>query len=194
MGAIEIATPVANDRKGDQAADRERVIEAYLPLVRRIAARFAGRGERLEDLVQVGSIGLIKAVDRCDPQRRERLTAYVARTVEGEIRRHLRDRTSTMRIPRRLQQLETGDLRPLPADEEELPSAPGDEPDDVGVARALVASAARSLDRRERRVVLLHYFLDLSQEDVGKEVGVSQVHVSRLLKGALAKMRAGLAT
>ncbi len=193
MGAIEIATPIAYERKGDQAADRERVIEAYLPLVRRIAGRFAGRGERMEDLVQVGAIGLIKAVDRCDPQRRELLTGYVARTVEGEIRRHLRDRTSTMRIPRRLQQLEADDLRPLSTDEAELPPSQADDPDDVGVARALVASAARSLDRRERRVVLLHYFLDLSQADVGKEVGVSQVHVSRLLRGALAKMRAGLA-
>jgi RNA polymerase sigma-B factor len=175
---------------------RRGLIEAYLPLVASIARRFAGRGERLEDLVQVGTIGLIGAVDRCDPERSGQLTAYVSRCVEGEIRRHLRDRSSVIRIPRRAQQ--EGDLAaaaaraPLPLEDDAGSMAPADLLEDVGLARALVASAARSLDGRERRVVALRYYCDLSQAEIGEAVGVSQVHVSRLLHGAIEKMRAGL--
>jgi RNA polymerase sigma-B factor len=206
MSEPEIAAAVeAFTLHGDGAA-RRNVIESYLPLVRHIAQRFVGRGERLEDLVQVGSIGLIAAVDRCDPHRADTLTAYVSRSVEGEIRRHLRDRCAVVRVPRRLQALDAESRRlgngsevtstaraPLPLDGDEAGSVPTpDELHDLGVARALVASATRSLDRRERRVVLLRYFFDLSQSEVGLAVGVSQVHVSRLLRGAIAKMRAGV--
>src|SRR6476660_7940458 len=84
--------------------ERDGVIEGYLPLVRKIARRFTGRGEQLEDLVQVGSLALVSAVDRCDPARADRLSAYVATCVEGEIRRHLRDRCAVVRIPRRIQE------------------------------------------------------------------------------------------
>jgi RNA polymerase sigma-B factor len=206
MSGPQIAAAVERYRLHGDAAARRILIESYLPLVRHIALRFVGRGERLEDLVQVGSIGLIAAVDRCDPDRAETLTAYVGRCVEGEIRRHLRDRCAVVRIPRRLQALDAESRRageesavamtaraPLPIDGEEAGSLPiRDELHDVGVARALVASATRSLDRRERRVVLLSYFFDLSQSEVGEAVGVSQVHVSRLLRGAIAKMRVGL--
>jgi RNA polymerase sigma-B factor len=174
-------------------ADRQRLIESYLPLVHRIARRFAGRGERVEDLVQVGSIGLINAVDRCDPARRELLTAYVARTVEGEIRRHLRDRCAPVRIPRRLQAVDGATEPPVPLDDDEaaaLASAEG--ADERALSWALLAIAARSLDGRERRVLLLRYFLDLNQDEVGRAVGISQVHVSRVLRGALVKMRADL--
>jgi RNA polymerase sigma-B factor len=189
----QIAAAVGAYRlQGDDGA-REALIESYLPLVRHIARRFAGRGERLEDLVQVGSLGLIAAVDRCDPDRAGTLTAYVGRSVEGEIRRHLRDRCAVVRIPRRLQTPDDGapaPQAPLSLDDEEAESVSADgELDDVGVSRALVFSAARSLDRRERRVVLLRYFAGLSQAEVGEHVGISQVHVSRLLSGALAKMR-----
>src|SRR5262249_26014841 len=76
------------------------MIEDYLPLVRGTARRFVGRGESYEDLVQVGAIGLIGAVDRFDPERADRLTAYVGRCVEGAIRRHLRDRVGVVRVPR----------------------------------------------------------------------------------------------
>lgn len=188
----------------DPEAARHRLIESYLPLVRAIARRFSGRGERVEDLVQVGSIGVITAVDRCDPARRELLTAYVARTVEGEIRRHLRDRCAVVRIPRRVQALDwaeeaagadRGLSRPLPtlSFEDHEVDRPGDgTAEEVGLARALVASASRALDGRERHVVLLRYFLDLNQAEVGRAVGVSQVHASRLLHGAIAKMRADL--
>jgi RNA polymerase sigma-B factor len=179
-------------------AARRQLIEAHLPLVRRIAGRFTGRGERLEDLVQVGAIGLIGAVDRCDPERVSELPAYVASCVEGEIRRHLRDRCAVVRIPRRIQEdriLATLARTYLPLGEEERPGSfgLGEAQDEQWIARAMVASAVKSLDGRERKVVMLRYFGDLSQSEIGGVVGVSQVHVSRLLSGAMAKMRARLA-
>jgi len=89
---------------GDLAA-RERLIEAYLPLVRSLAGRFAHSGETLDDLVQVGSIGLIKAVDRFDPERGVDLGAFATPNILGEIRRHLRDRAAPIRLPRRHQEV-----------------------------------------------------------------------------------------
>jgi RNA polymerase sigma-B factor len=197
---------VSSARLDDHDADaaRHRLIESYLPLVRAVARRFAGRGERVEDLVQVGSIGVITAVDRCDPGRRELLTAYVARTVEGEIRRHLRDRCSVVRIPRSVQALQWADEAndadqalyrarfALSVEEHATDEAVDGAAEEVGLARALIASAWRALDSREQRVILLRYFLDLNQVEVGRAVGVSQVHASRLLHGAIAKMRADL--
>jgi RNA polymerase sigma-B factor len=169
------------------------MIERHLPLVRSIARRFAGRGEPFEDLVQVGNVALIGAVDRCDPDRADRFSAYAATCVEGEIRRHLRDRCDPLRVPRHLQTdaaLMASLRAPAPLeDEAETLDLGGPALDDVGVARALVASAARTLDPRERRIVALRYFLDLSQAEIGDTVGISQVHVSRVLKGALRKMR-----
>ena len=85
---------------GDRDA-RDRLIELHLPLVRALARRFARRGEQLEDLVQVGAVGLIKAIDRYDPARGSSLTAYAVPTIVGEIRRHLRDSTQPLRLPRR---------------------------------------------------------------------------------------------
>jgi RNA polymerase sigma-B factor len=203
MGRAQVVAAASAFRRDGDLDARRALIESYLPLVRQLARGFAGRGERFEDLVQVGSLGLIAAVDRCDPDRADTLTAYVARCVEGEIRKHLRDRCAVVRVPRRLQAVdaEAGGTAavatarvPLPIDEgaaDELVS--GEDPDDVGVARALVASAARELDRRERRVVLLRFYADLSQAEVGDAVGVSQVQVSRLEKAAIAKMRARVA-
>jgi RNA polymerase sigma-B factor len=89
---------------GDPAA-RERLIELHLPLVRALARRYANRGERLEDLVQVGSIGLIEAIDRFDPERGSDLVSFAVPTITGEIRNHLRDRTTVVRIPRRIGEL-----------------------------------------------------------------------------------------
>jgi RNA polymerase sigma-B factor len=181
----------------DRDSARRRLIEIHLPLARSIAGRFTGRGERLEDLVQVGTIGLIGAIDRYDPERATELTAYAASCIEGEIRRHLRDRCSVVRIPRRAQQdvLLSAAARALLPLEDELDTANGvpcQPLDELGLARVMVTSAARSLDGRERRVVALRYFGDLSQAEIGAVVGISQVHVSRLLRGAIAKMRARL--
>ena len=174
--------------------DRDRVIESYLPLVRKIARRFAGRGELLEDLVQVGSLALIGAVDRCDPGRVDKLPGYVATCVEGEIRRHLRDRCAVIRIPRQVQRdaaLAAALRRPLPIVDELLEGL-CESLDDATLARAMVASAAQSLDLRERRLVALRYYGDLSQAEIGCAVGLSQVQVSRLLRGAIDKMRTRL--
>jgi len=172
------------------STQRARLIESYLPRVRSIARRFRGRGEQLDDLVQVGTLGLIGAVDRCDPTRRGSLNAYVDRCVEGEIRRHLRDRASAIRVPRRVQQQQGPVVAVTHIDAESearLPALPS--LDEVGVARALVANAARSLDVRERQLVRLRFFDDLSQSEIGSRVGLSQEQVSRLLAAAIAKMR-----
>jgi RNA polymerase sigma-B factor len=168
------------------------MIERHLPLVRTIARRFAGRGEPLDDLIQVGNVALISAVDRCERGRESQLTSYAAVCVEGEIRRHLRDRCVPLRIPRDVQTdtaLMATLRAPVPLEGEAEHLATAERLDDEGLDRALVASAARSLDGRERRVVALRYFLDLSQEEIGAQVGISQVHVSRVLKQALGKMR-----
>jgi RNA polymerase sigma-B factor len=87
-----------------EIGERERLIERHLPLVRRLARRFAHRGEDLEDLVQVGSIGLINAVDRFDAARGCSLGAYAAPSIVGEIKRHLRDAACVVRLPRRIQE------------------------------------------------------------------------------------------
>jgi RNA polymerase sigma-B factor len=194
-GSVRDAAAAAGLERRDAAA-RSRLIEDHLPLVRGIARRFAGRGERFEDLVQVGAIGLIGAVDRCDPARAAQLTAYAASCVEGEIRRHLRDRCAVVRIPRRIQQdvgLATAARAHVPLEENlDGPLAPAEPLDEQTLARAMVTSAVHSLDGRERHVVALRYYGDLSQAEIGGVVGVSQVHVSRLLQRAIAKMRASL--
>src|SRR5438105_14545973 len=87
---------------GDAPHARARMIECHLPLVRAIAHRFAGRGEPLDDLVQVGNVALIAAVDRCERGRERQFTSYATACVEGEIRRHLRDRCDPLRVPRHL--------------------------------------------------------------------------------------------
>lgn len=192
---------MATARGGDRTNDRARMIESYLPLVRSLARRHAGRGESFEDLVQVGALALMGAVDRRDPGREASFPAYAARCVDGELRRHLRDRCATVRVPRRAVEDAAGSpqvataRRPVSLDDADAGltrAAADDDPDEVAVSRALVAAAAGSLDRRERRVLLLRFVLDLSQAEVGRAVGVSQVHVSRLQRSALDKMRAAL--
>jgi len=169
-------------RRGDLGA-RERLIEAYLPLARSLARRFAHRGERVEDLVQVGSIGLIKAVDRFDPERGD-LAAYAAPTIVGEIRRHLRDRSTLIRLPRRQHE----PLVLVPA--EDVPV--GDDALDASEARVTVSSCMRKLNRRERDAVRCRYFGDMSQAEIASSLGISQTHTSRLLSSGLAKLRENL--
>jgi RNA polymerase sigma-B factor len=128
---------------------RARQIEAYLPLVRSLALRFAHRGEALDDLVQVGAIGLIKAVDRFDPARGVGLAAYATPTILGEIKRHLRDRAGLVRVPRREQETSarvrarrrelTGRLQRDPTSSELAAAA---ELDDSALAAALRAEEA----------------------------------------------------
>jgi RNA polymerase sigma-B factor len=217
---------------------RERLIQQYMPLVKSLARRHSLRGEQYEDLVQVGCIGLIKAVDRFDPQRRVEFGAFAIPNVAGEIKRHLRDRGWPIRVPRRLQELRPGlcacsaELsarleRPATISEiaessgvaepevaaaldtERLQSAvslsqpaPDEDTDayadlevldggyERGEQRALLAAGFRVLNERERRLLALQFFAGLSQPQVAREVGISQIHVSRLTRRALVKLRA----
>jgi len=217
---------------------RERLIQQYMPLVKSLARRHSMRGEQYEDLVQVGCIGLIKAVDRFDPQRRLEFGAFAIPNVAGEIKRHLRDRGSPIRVPRRLQELRpslcacsaelsarlerpatiseiaesSGVAEPEVAaalDTERLQSpvslsqpAPDEDRDayadlevldggyERGEQRALLAAGFRVLNERERRLLALQFFGELSQPQVAREIGISQIHVSRLTRRALVKLRA----
>jgi RNA polymerase sigma-B factor len=225
---------------GDRAA-RDRLVEEMLPLVRSLAGRYAGRGEQVEDLVQVGAIGLIKAIDRFDLERGVELTTYAVPTIVGEIRRHFRDKAWALHVPRRLKELNlkvgrlldelTSDLgrsptiaelaaaaeveqediidalesrhaysaRPLstPTDDE----GDGDLMDTLGGEEtayahledsSLVRSGLEALDERERRIVELRFFQGLTQSQIAAEIGISQMHVSRLLRRALETMRGRL--
>ena len=225
----------AYHREGDLGA-RERLIEDYLPLVRRIARQHAGRGEQLEDLVQVGSIGLINAIDRFELDRGLDLAAYAIPSIVGEIKRHIRDRVGPIRIPRRLQEVNAslkvgaaglGARLQRPATVAELAREAGVEQEtavealtalrahepvslsedgngegaglelksatergyETGENRALLARGFRALDQRERRLLHLAYFAGLSQARIAGEVGISQIHVSRLTRRALDKLR-----
>ena len=205
-----------------------------MALVRSVARRYAGRGETLEDLVQVGAIGLIKASDRFDPTRGVAFATFATPSIEGAIRNHLRDRVSSLRIPRELHQ-KSGELHQrsgeleaalgrsptlselassLDADERDLervlsadrarqsiPISAGDDrlelPDhSTSISgsedRLLLADSLRTLDERERRIVLLRFHADLTEREIARELGISQAHVSRLLGGALAKLREDL--
>ncbi|MGH3080488.1 MAG: sigma-70 family RNA polymerase sigma factor [Gaiellaceae bacterium] len=183
-------------RHGDLGA-RDRLIRQYMPLVRRLARQHAGRGEQLEDLVQVGSIGLIKAIDRFQIDRGVDLASFAIPTIKGEIKQHLRDRTWPIRIPRRLQELDPT----LRARTTELVDGRGGEFEgeslvepgyELGEARASLSRSFRVLDERERRLLRLAFFDGLSQWQIGREVGISQIHVSRLTRRALAKLRVEL--
>jgi RNA polymerase sigma-B factor len=170
--------------------ERRLLIERHLPLVRAIARRFTDRGEPFEDLVQIGAVGLIKAVDRFDPRRGVTVGAYAAPTIAGEIQRHLRDRANLIRIPRGAGEEAAAARFPLP-----LEAAGGSQSDDTaerGLARsedrALVALGLRSLPQRERQVVQLRYYGDLTQRGIAEQLGISQVHVSRLLRDSLGRL------
>lgn len=228
---------LAYHRDGDEAA-RDQALVELMPLVRALALRYAGRGEPLEDLVQVGSIGLIKAVDRFDVDRGVEFPSYAVPTIVGEIRRHFRDKAWAMHVPRRLKELSlrlsrlldqlTTELGRSPTiaelataagvEEEEAIDAldsmnaystrslqaPFDEgsedslteklgSEDVGYAEiedgTLVAAGLDALDERERRIVELRFFHELTQSQIASEIGISQMHVSRLLRRALVTMR-----
>jgi RNA polymerase sigma-B factor len=206
---------------------RQRLIESHLPLVRSVARRYAGRGETMDDLVQVGAVGLIKASDRFDSSRGVAFATFAAPAIEGEIRRHLGDRTQSLRIPRELQRMsgqlrrcradltaslgrlpataelaaelgvEEGDIeRALEAERaaESVPladedGAEGAEPLAGTDARLAVGRALRVLDKRERRIVFLRFHADMTERQIAGALGISQSHVSRLLGGALAKLR-----
>jgi RNA polymerase sigma-B factor len=224
--------------KGDVAA-RDRLIESFIPVVRSIAYRYAGRGEQLDDLEQVASVGLIKAIERFDLDRDVELMTYVFPTVVGELKRHFRDRGWSVTVPRRLKELHyrlsrlieelTATLGRSPTIPELAQEAGVEEEEvvealEVGRAyasrsltrqldsdegagaelidliddeergyeaaenRELLASGLKALDDRERRIVQLRFVEGLTQSQIAVEIGISQMHVSRLIRRALEKL------
>jgi RNA polymerase sigma-B factor len=228
---------------GDLRA-REQLIEQYMSLVRSLARRYSYRGEQLEDLVQIGAIGLIKAIDRFDLERGVELTTYATPNIIGEIKRHFRDKGWAVRVPRGLQELnvqlsrlmeqltvQLGRSPTIPelaktagVEEEQVLEAlesgraytslslsvgggGGDDDDldplealgtvehqyEVSEDRAVLAPGFKALDERERRILQLRFFDGLTQSQIAQHVGISQMHVSRLIRRSLDKIRETIA-
>ena len=226
----------------ERAQARDLLVRLHLPLVEHCARRFRNRGEPFEDLVQVGTIGLIKSVDRFDSDRGVEFSTYATPTIIGEIKRYFRDKGWAIRVPRRLQELRmqiataTGDLsqslgRSPTARElaerigcsvEEIVegiessnaystlSLDATDDSDDGAASMLDAlgvddenlaqvevreSLKPLLDRlapREKKILLLRFFKNMTQSQIADEIGVSQMHVSRLLNRTLEQLRDSL--
>jgi RNA polymerase sigma-B factor len=224
---------------------RERLVLMHENLVRFLAAKFANRGEPLEDLVQVGTIGLINAIDRFEPERGTKFSTYATPTIVGEIKRHFRDRAWNLKVPRWMQEL---NLQVMKANEQ-LSQRLGRSPtiaeiaDHVGASEAEtleamelgnayetvsldtklsfegeiapltlndsigvddmsllkieqyddLKAAVECLDNREKLIIYLRFFHDLSQTEVALRLNISQMHVSRLQHKALRRLKELLA-
>ncbi|MFI8963145.1 RNA polymerase sigma factor SigF [Streptomyces sp. NPDC053493] len=222
---------------------RDTLIELNLPLVRYAAARFRSRNEPMEDIVQVGTIGLIKAIDRFDCERGVEFPTFAMPTVVGEIKRFFRDTSWSVRVPRRLQELRLALTKASDELAQKLDRSPTvpelavvlgvseeDVVDGLAVGNAYTASSLDSpspeddggegsladrlgyedaalegveyreslkpllakLPPRERQIIMLRFFANMTQSQIGEEVGISQMHVSRLLTRTLAQLREGL--
>ena len=171
------------------AGARERLIEMYLPLVSALARRYSRGGEDYEDLVQVGSIGLIKAIDRFDLSRGEELAAYAVPNISGEIKRHLRDNGQAIRLPRALQADPEGKGRVVTT--EQAADALADAADGIADAdgRLALADAFGDLGERERQILYLRFVRDLDPDQVAQELGISRRHLSRQTQVALTQLR-----
>jgi RNA polymerase sigma-B factor len=224
-------------RADGSRATRERVVRRYLPLARSLAARYRGSGEPIEDLEQVASIGLLNAIDRFDPERGTAFSSFAVPTILGELRRHFRNHTWALRVPRRLQELTldverardelTASLGRPPtimelserlhedeelilqalelsvvrytvplegvrlAGDEHAPDLPGriDERYARVEDRALLAPLLADLSVRDAEIVFLRFHEDLTQTAIARHVGVSQMHVSRVLYRSLIHLR-----
>ena len=220
---------------GDRAA-RAELVERMLPLARSLARRYAGKGEPLEDLEQVASLGLLKAIDRFDVSRDVRFATFAVPTIAGELKRHFRDRGWMLRVPRDIQELSarvarvrealTRDLGRSPTVDEvartvgagveqvldalraadsyrmmslDEPAAEGagaleaiggdDEGYELAEHRVLLRPGLDGLGAREREIVRLRYYEGLTQREIARAVGVSQMHVSRLIRRSIDTMR-----
>jgi RNA polymerase sigma-B factor len=222
-------------------AVRDRAIEAWLPLARHLAQRYANRGEPFDDLFQTATVGLLKAIDRFDPGFGVEFAAFAIPTIVGEIKRHFRDRTWSIRVPRRLQEMrlaitaanntltQTLGRSPTVADiaayldvteddvlegleggraytatslstpagadgDVELGATLGGEDPEYALAEARIAlgPAIQNLDAREQRIITLRFYGNLTQQEIAEKIDISQMHVSRLLSRALAKLRTQL--
>jgi RNA polymerase sigma-B factor len=215
---------------------RDQLVEDYLWIARHGARRFAGRGESTDDLLQVASLALVKAVDRFDPELNLRFATFAMPTIVGELRRHFRDRTWSMRVSRRLKDLhlelrtaseelthelghppsvaELADALEITVEEvleameagatyrsASLDAGPvGSETNEAAVPgvdhaeldatseRVAVQTSLATLPQRDRRVVYLRFYLGLTQAEIAEQIGVSQVHVSRILRSSLARL------
>jgi len=221
--------------QGDPTA-RDELAEEMLPLARALAGRHAGRGEPIDDLIQVACIGIMKAIDGFDLDREVRFSSYATPTVLGEIKRHFRDKTWAMRVPRGMQELQLEIARARDKLTSELGRSPNvqelaeavDQPfeevlltiqsqearrtrsleepmgedmtlaDSVGgvdpdLARAeirvLLDEAFEVLSERDQEVLRLRFEDDLTQTEISKRIGVSQMQVSRLIRQSLARLR-----
>jgi len=225
-----------------RAALRDRTIEAWLPLANHLAHRYGGRGEPTDDLLQTAAVGLIKAVDRFDPTRGVDFAGYAIPTIVGELKRHFRDRTWDIRVPRRLQELRlsiseanstllqtlgrsptvTDIAAHLKVSEEEVleglegaraynavslstPTGDSERGAELGdllgsedtsfelaELRVALGPALATLDEREQKILTLRFYGNLTQSQIADQIGVSQMHVSRLLARALTKLRGQL--
>ena len=225
-------------QEGDEDA-RSELVMSHLNLVRFLASKFKNRGEPLDDLIQVGTIGLIKAIDRFDPDRGLEFTTYATPTILGEIKRHFRDKGWSVRVPRRLQELSakvnqttdalTKELQRTPSTEEvaaklgvsvddvleamESSSAYSSVPlegsgsdDDEAPAvidhyasvdqdltsaddRMVIEDTIRDFSPREQEVIRMRFNDGLTQVEIAKRLGISQVQVSRLLRRTLKKLQ-----
>lgn len=227
----------------ERARQRELLVEQYIGLVEFLARRFRNRGEPLEDLIQVGTIGLLKAIDRFDLERKVEFSTYATPTIVGELKRHFRDKGWAVRVPRRLQEIHlqlnkvvsdlSHDLGRSPTIEE-ISDATGiseeevlegleiaqaynftslDAPIDTGDAgsttfveqlggedeylenleyRASLAPEMQKLPEREQMILYLRFFKAMTQSEIAQRLGISQMHVSRLLNRTLAQLRDSL--
>jgi RNA polymerase sigma-B factor len=215
------------------------LIERHLPLVTFMARKFADRGEPLDDLIQVGTIGLIKAIDRFEISKGFEFSTFATPTIVGEIKRHFRDKTWAVRVPRRLQELGASVTKATTELTQKLDRSPT--PKEVAkhlgitvdeVAEALESNSAYStislditsdtsttirdtfgaldealegveyreslkpllaqLEDREKRILQMRFFENLSQSQIATELGISQMHVSRILNKVLSHLREGL--
>ncbi|WP_030443589.1 sigma-70 family RNA polymerase sigma factor [Actinoplanes subtropicus] len=199
MAAMPIGHP-------SRAQLRDSAIEAWLPLARHLANRYSGRGEPTDDLIQTATVGLIKAVDKFDPDRGVDFAGYAIPTIIGEIKRHFRDRTWSVRVPRRLQELRLAITEanstlthslgrsPTVADiAAHLSITEEDVLEGLEGARAYNATSLATLDEREQKILTLRFYGNLTQSQIAEQIGISQMHVSRLLTKALTKLRGHLA-
>ncbi len=234
---------------GDYRLSRDRrlrneLIEAHKSLAAHLARRFSNRGEPFDDLLQVASLGMLKAVERFEPDRGLEFSTFATATVEGELKRHFRDKTWSVRVPRRPQELhlrlgnaindfsqrnhrpprvaelaeelgvndeavleamEVGgayrstslDARTTDSgDDFTLESRLGiDEAGfDLAEHRVVLEQLLEGLPERERVIVRLRFFDELTQAEIAEQIGISQMHVSRLLTRTLTQLRERLQT
>ncbi|MEU0075007.1 SigB/SigF/SigG family RNA polymerase sigma factor [Streptomyces sp. NPDC006332] len=223
----------------ERDAVRDELVTAWLPMAHRIAGRFRDRGESVEDLRQVAALGLVKAIDRFEPERGA-FESYAVPTITGEVKRHFRDRMWALRVPRRVQELRNkvrvarreltqnpGSPEPSTADlaahtgltEDEVATGmealesfstlsldaelsagedgysladtlgASDNSYDTVVDRESAKEGLRRLPERERAILYMRFFEDMTQSRIADQLGISQMHVSRLISRSCARVR-----